>query len=430
MSRSQETLLLRNVGVLVTCDPEAGEGPLGLIRDAAVLCRAGRIDFAGPQSELPELGREEPVTLDLDGHIVTPGLIDCHTHLVYAGDRLDDFESRLRGESYGALSAQGGGILSTVAATRAASDELLLDLAEARIEHMVSNGVTTIEVKSGYGLNTRQELRLLETIRLADRRNIAELIPTFLGAHTFPVEARRSAEARAAYVDLVVEEMLPMVAAEKLAQFCDVFIEEGAFTLEEGRRILQKAKDLGLGLKVHAEQITHTGSAELAAEMGAVSAEHLERVSDEALAAMAAAGTVAVLLPGAATVLRDEMVDASRLREAGVAMAVATDMNPGTSPTHNLLLMAQLAVLGSGMTMDEGLLGVTAVAARALGLENDRGRVCAGLRADLALFRARDPRELLFYLGAGLCSGVVKNGHYHRIEAARPGRLRPWQVGR
>jgi imidazolonepropionase len=429
MTRPPEPLLLRNVGVLVTCDPQLGEGPLGLIPDAAVLCRGGRIEYAGPASGLPEMGAQEPVTLDLDGHLVTPGLIDCHTHLVYAGDRLDDFEARLRGESYGAVSERGGGILSTVAATRAASDAVLLDLAEARVEHMVSGGVTTIEVKSGYGLDTRHELRLLETIRQADRRCIAELIPTFLGAHTFPVSARRSVAARRAYVDLVVDDMLPAVARDKLARFCDVFIEDGAFSLDEGRRILVKAKELGLGLKVHAEQITYTGAAELAAELGAVSAEHLEQVSDEGLAKMAAAGTVAVLLPGAATVLRDKMVDAARLRKAGVAMAVATDMNPGTSPTHNLLLMVQLAVLGSGMTMDEGLLSVTAVAARAIGLGDDRGRIRAGLRADLALFRARDPRELLYYLGAGLCSGVVKTGHYHRIEAARPGRIRPWQLG-
>lgn len=430
MTRSQQALLLRNVGVLVTCDPELGDGPLGLIRDAAVLCRGGRIEYAGPSANLPESSGREPVTLDLDGHIVTPGLIDCHTHLVYAGDRLDDFEARLRGEPYGRLSQRGGGILSTVSATRAASDELLLDLAEARIEHMVAGGVTTIEVKSGYGLDTRHELRLLETIRKADRRSIAELIPTFLGAHTFPAEARRSAAARRAYVDSVVEEMLPAVVEDGLARFCDVFIEEGAFSLAEGRRILEKAKDLGLGLKVHAEQITHTGAADLAAELGAVSAEHLEQVSDAALEKMAAAGTIAVLLPGAAMILRDDMVDAARLREAGVAMAVATDMNPGTSPTHNLLLMAQLAVLGSRLTLDEGLLSVTAVAAQALGLGEDRGRIRAGMRADLALFRTRDQRELLYYLGAGLCSGVVKSGHYHRIEAARPGRLRPWQTGR
>ena len=429
MSPGQEALLLRNVGVLVTCDPELGEGPLGLIRDAAVLCRGTRIEYAGPEADLPDLGHDEPITFDIDGHIVTPGLIDCHTHLVFAGDRLDDYEARLRGDSYSEISARGGGILSTVRATRAASEELLLDLAEARVEQMVAQGVTTIEVKSGYGLDTRHEIRLLETIRAADRLNIAELIPTFLGAHTFPVEARRSDEARAAYVDTVVEDMLPAVAEGKLANFCDVFIEEGAFSLAEGRRILEKAKELGLGLKVHAEQITQTGAADLAAELGAVSAEHLEQVSDEALAAMAQAGTVAVLLPGAATVLRDEMVDASRLRSAGVPIAVATDMNPGTSPTHNLLLMAQLAVLGSGLTMQEGLLSVTSVAARALGLQDDRGRVRSGLRADLALFRARDPRELLYHLGSSLCSAVVKSGHYHRVEAARPGRLRLRQTG-
>ena len=414
----------------MTCDPELGEGPLGLIRGAAVLCRGARIEYSGPEAGLPDLRGEEPVTLDLDGHIVTPGLIDCHTHLVFAGDRLDDFEARLRGDGYGAIGDRGGGILSTVRATRAATDELLLDLAEGRVEQMVAQGVTTIEVKSGYGLDTRHELRLLETIRATDRRAIPELVPTFLGAHTLPIEARRSAKARADYVDLVVEEMLPAVVEQELAVFCDVFIEEGAFTLDEGRRVLETARDLGLGLKVHAEQLSNTGAANLAAELGAVSAEHLEQVSDEAIEALAAAGTVAVLLPGAATILRDEMVDAGRLRRGGVSMAVATDLNPGTSPTHNLLLMAQLAVLGSRMTMQEALLSITSVAAKALKLEHDRGTIRAGMRADLALFRVRDPRELLYYFGASLCSAVVKSGHYHRVEAPRPGRIRPWQAGR
>jgi imidazolonepropionase len=418
-----DSLLLRGVGVLVTCDPSVGSGPLGLIEDAVVLCRGSRIAFAGPASELPDIRDEDPLTLDLGGHIVTPGLIDCHTHLVHAGDRLDDFEARLRGDSYESISARGGGILSTVAATRAATDEMLFDLAESRVEHAVAHGITTVEVKSGYGLSTEHELRMLRTIEQVDKGTIADLVPTFLGAHSLPAEARVDAASRKAYVDEVVETMLPQVAEEKLARFCDVFIERGAFTLEEGRRVLEAARELGLGLKVHADQLTSGGGAELAAELGAVSAEHLEHVSDAGLEAMARAGTVAVLLPGAAFFLRDEQVDGRRFIDAGVQVAVATDLNPGTSPTHNLLLMAQMAVLSCNLSIEESLLALTSVAARAVGM-SDRGIVRAGLRADLAFWRCRDPRELIYQLGVAPCSGVVKNGRYHRVESPRPGRVR------
>ncbi len=358
-----------------------------------------------------------------------PGLIDCHTHLVYAGDRIDGFEARLGGDSYAAIAGRGGGILSTVRATRAASDDLLLDLAEGRVERLVAHGVTTIEVKSGYGLDPRHELRILEVVQRARQRCIADLVPTFLGAHSLPPEARRSPEARAAYVDSVVEDMLPAVVDRGLAKFCDVFVEQGAFTLEEGRRVLLAAKALGLRLKVHADQLSQGGGAGLAAEVGAVSAEHLEHASDEDLRAMAAAGTVAVLLPGAALFLRDAPPPAARFREAGVTMAVATDMNPGTSPSAHLPLMAQLAVLQGGMTLPEAILGITAHAAQALDLQQDRGRVEAGLRADLALFRVRDPRELLYEIGTNHCAGVVKSGRYHRVDAARTSRIRLGALG-
>jgi len=423
VTATQHSLLLRNVGVLVSCDPSQGEGPLGLVRDAAVLCRGTKIVYVGPESGLPDLDGDEPLTLDLDGHVVTPGLIDCHTHMVFAGDRLDDFQARLRGEPYAAISERGGGILSTVTATRAASDHMLRDLAEARLEASVVQGITTIETKSGYGLAHDQEIRLLETINKCDRNVIVDVVPTYLGAHSLPTEARRSAAARRRFVDEVVDRTLPEVAERKLARFCDVFIEDGAFTLAEGRRILERASDLGLGLKVHAEQLTHTGSADLAAELGAVSADHLERVSDAGLAAMAESGTVAVILPGAAFFLRDELVDVRRFREAGVEVAVATDLNPGTSPINNLLLMAQMAVLGCHLALEEALLSVTAAAAAALGLK-DRGVLASGKRADLALWRCRDPRELLYHFGTSPCSGVVKGGRYHRIESARPGRMR------
>jgi imidazolonepropionase len=423
LTRFTNSLLLRNVGALVTCDPTRGDGPLGLVRDAAVLCVGDRIHYVGPDEKVPRLSGEEPLTLDLDGCLVTPGLIDCHTHLVHAGERLDDFEGRLRGESYASVAARGGGILSTVRATRAASDDDLLATATARAEAAAAFGITTIEVKSGYGLSCKEELRLLEVVRQADKECLPELIPTFLGAHTFPEEARKGPVARQRYLDEILKEMLPAVAARGLARFCDVFIDEGAFTVEEGRRVLERAAGLGLMLKVHAEQLSYTGAAELAGELGAVSAEHLERVSDEGLAAMAKAGTVAVLLPGAAMILGDDPARCERFRAHGIPMAVATDLNPGTSPGGNLLLMAQLQVLGGGMTLDEAILAVTAHAARALRLQDDRGMLRRGMRADLALFRCTDPRELLYRLGASLCAGIVRDGTYHRVEVARPGLL-------
>lgn len=424
MVSAPSSLLLRDIGVLVSCDEQLGQGPLGLIRDAAVLCRGARIEYVGPESGLPHQDGDEPLTLSLDGCVVTPGLIDCHTHLVFAGTRLDDFEARLRGDSYSAIAARGGGILSTVEATRAASSEELLALTEARVEQCGSHGVTTVEVKSGYGLDLRHELRILDTVKACNRRVIADLIPTFLGAHVIPAEARGSATQRAAYVDRVIKEMLPEVVRRGLARFCDVFIDEGAFTLEEGRRVIEAARALGLGIKVHAEQLTNTGAGGLAAEFGAVSAEHLERISDQDLKAMAEAGTVAVLLPGASFFLQDEFPKAARFRDAGVAMAVATDWNPGTSPADNLLLMAQMAVLGCGLTIEEAIQSITVHAARALGLAADRGVLRAGMRADLAMFRINDPRELLYQLGSSPCSGLVKNGRYFRVESARPGRIR------
>ncbi len=362
-----------------------------MVRRAAVLCEDGRIVYAGPEADLPPLGDTEPLTLDIDGCVALPGLIDCHTHLVFAGDRLPDFQARLGGSSYGALAEAGGGILSTVRDTRAASDELLLDLCASRAEGAASHGVTTIEVKSGYGLDKRHELRLLRTVAACDRRSIPELVPTFLGAHSFPVEARRSEAARQGYVDTIVYQMLPLVAEQGLARFCDVFIEDGVFTLEEGRRVLETARDLGLGLKVHAEQMSRTGAARLAAELGAVSAEHLEHVNADDLRALAEAGVVAVLLPGASFFLRDGFADARPFRDAGVRVALATDCNPGTSPTVNLPLMAQMGVLGCRMTIDEAILGVTTHAAAALGLQDDRGMLRAGMRADLALQTLRFP---------------------------------------
>lgn len=416
-------LLLRNIGLLITCDGPTSE-PLGVIRDAAVYCDGGRIKYAGPEAQLPPIAGQEPTTVDCDGQLVLPGLVDCHTHLVYAGDRLGDFSQRLAGESYAAIAARGGGILSTVRATRAATDEELLELAEARVEGLACRGVTTIEVKSGYGLSVRDEVRLLEIVQRLARRSVPELVPTFLGAHSFPAEARGTEHGRRAYVDSIVRDMIPEVARRGLARFCDAFVDRGVFTVAEARRILECARLAGLRIKVHAEQLEHTGAAQLAAELGAVSAEHLEHADRADLEALAAAGTVAVLLPGANFFLRESFVDARAMRDSGLRVALATDLNPGTSPTDHLLLMAQMGVLGCGLSVDDAILAITTHAAAALGLDEDRGRIRQGLRADLALFRGRDVRGLIYELGASPCLAIVKDGRYVRVESPRLGTLR------
>jgi imidazolonepropionase len=296
-----------------------------------------------------------------------------------------------------------------VAATRAAALEQLVALARPRLEALAAGGVTTIEVKSGYGLEPASERRMLEAVRELDRDSRWELVPTFLGAHTVPAEFR---EDREGYLDRVVDEMLPDVVERGLARFCDVFCEPGlAFDAEESRRVLVRARELGLGVKIHADQLSAGGGAELAAALGAVSAEHLEHPSEAGIAAMARAGTVAALLPGADYFLGSAAhPPVQRFREAGVLMALATDMNPGSSPTTSLLLMASMACVRWKMTAPEALAGITAHAATALGLQGDRGRLAAGQRADLALFDVADHRDLVYWFGGHPTLGVVKDG--------------------
>ncbi len=365
---------IRGIDCLLSMDPSVGEGVLGMLRDAAVVWEGHRIVYVGSDRDAPDV----PGASDGRGGLVLPGLIDSHTHAVWAGSRFEEFEQRLAGVSYTEILEQGGGILSTVAATRSATEDALLELAVARLRTARSRGVTTMEVKSGYGLNLDTELRLLRVAREAGRRAGVRVVPTFLGAHAIPAEYRGD---RAAYVQLVIDEMLPSVVG--LADYADVYVDRGAFTVEEGHAILLRARALGLGVRIHAEQVTLTGAAAMAAGLGAASCDHLERIDDVGIAAMAAAGCVATMLPGAMTFLRDPSPPVDRLREAGVAMAVATDLNPGSSPVVDPWACMTLAAVSMRLTVPEVLSGMTRVAAQSLGLPT-AGRIVVGGPADLA----------------------------------------------
>ncbi len=378
-----------------------GDG-LGPVEDGAVAAKDGRIAWVGPRRALPADGIE---TTDCGGAWILPGLIDCHTHLVFGGDRADEFERRLAGEDYKAILAAGGGILSTVRATRAASEEELLGAALPRAEALMAEGVTTIEVKSGYGLEQEAELRQLRAARrLAGALPVA-VRTTLLAAHAVPPEF---AGRRADYARLVAEAMIP--AARGLADAVDIFHDPLAFDTDDARRVIAAAQRAGLPVKLHGDQHGDMGSAALGAACGALSVDHLEHANAEGLDAMARAGTVAVLLPGATLFLRETRIpDIAAMRNSGVRMAVSTDMNPGSSPALSLLLMLNLACTLYRLTVTEALRGATVEAAAALGLA-DRGRLAPGLRCDLALYRIARPAELCYWMGRNPCIGRVLEG--------------------
>lgn len=384
--------------ILVHGIPELWTGT-ELRRDAAVLLADGRVRWLGASADAPASAER----FDATGCIGLPGLVDPHTHSTFAGTRAADFERRLAGESYTAILEAGGGIHATVRATRAASEAELAALTRARLEGMLDGGVTTVEVKSGYGLSAAHEAKMLRAARAAG--GPVEVVTTFLGAHARPVDEPD-------YVDQVVDVQLPLCAP--LATACDVYCDRGAFSLAEAERILRAARDHGLAVRIHAEQVAFTGAAAMAAALGALSADHLERIDDAGIAALAAAGTVAVLLPGAMLYLRDAAPPVARLREAGVEMAVGTDFNPGSSPVRDLLGCATLACLTMGLTVAEALRGVTFAAARAIG-RADLGWLGEGSAGDLALFRPppgepAELRVLVQYLGGHRAAAVWKGG--------------------
>jgi len=394
-------------GHLATLDPDL-EG-YGEIRNGALACRGGRIVWVGAESDLPaapgECARD---VLELEGRWMTPGLIDCHTHLVFGGDRSAEFEARLKGATYEEIARAGGGIRTTLAATRAASEDELLRMAVPRILRLQAEGVTTLEIKSGYGQDPETELRMLRVARRLGEIPSVDVQTTLLAAHVLPPEFEGQ---RDGFLEMVREEMIPRAITEGLADAVDAFCEGIAFSVEECREVLLAGKRGGLGVRLHADQLTDGGGAALAAELGALTADHLEYTSVGGVSAMAKAGTVAVLLPGAFYFIGEtQPPPVAAFREAGVPMAVATDLNPGSSPLNSILLAMNLGCTLFRLTPEEAFRGVTANAARALGLGGDRGTLKIGKMADLAIWEVGHPRELAYWIGGQPCKGVVKNG--------------------
>jgi imidazolonepropionase len=379
----------------------------GEIRDAAIAVRGGRIAWLGPRSALPA-GARAAVEHDGQGRLLTPGLIDCHTHIVYGGNRSGEFEARLNGATYEEISRSGGGIMSTVRATRAASEDELMQASLRRVRSLLAEGVTTLEIKSGYGLDLETERKMLRAARRIGERLPVRVKTTFLGAHALPPEFAGKADA---YIDEVSDRMLPALASEGLVDAVDAFCEKIGFSSAQTERVFQAAERHGLPVKLHAEQLSDQGGAALTARYRGLSADHLEYLSPEGIAAMAEAGTVAVLLPGAFYFLRETTLPPlAALREAGVPIAISTDCNPGTSPMTSLLLVMNMACTLFRMTPLEALAGVTRNAAAALGLGGEIGTLEVGKAADFALWDVERPGELAYGIGGNPCGQVVFGG--------------------
>ncbi|HEX7992036.1 MAG TPA: imidazolonepropionase [Stenotrophomonas sp.] len=376
---------------LMTLDDASGG--LGSIRDGVVAARDGRILHVGPAADAPAFEADNRV--DCNGRWISPGLIDCHTHLVYAGNRAGEFEQRLQGVSYAQIAKAGGGIVSTVGATRQADDAALISASLPRLDAMLAEGITTLEIKSGYGLTLADERKQLRVARELGVLRKVEIVPTFLGAHAVPP----GHEAQA-YINEVCAVMIPAIAAESLAEAVDIFCENIAFSPAQAQQVFEAAKQHGLAIKIHAEQLSNQHGAELAAHNGALSADHIEHLDEAGIAAMRAAGTVAVLLPGAYYFTRETVLPPIQgLRDAGVPMALATDCNPGTSPLTSPLLTMNMGATLFRMTVDECIAGFTREAARALGRANRVGKLVAGMDCDLAIWDIDAPADLVYRIG-------------------------------
>ncbi len=381
------------------------------VDDAAVVISGGRIVRAGPADQvMPDVQKLTCPLIDAEGGAVVPGFIDPHTHFVFAGDRADEFAWRLEGISYQEIMSRGGGIVNTVKSTRTASPRRLYELALKRLDDMLGMGVTTVEGKSGYGLDKETELFQLEVMQALNRDHPVDIVATFMGAHALPPKYEKEGRRSKEFIDFLIEKVLPEVSERNLAEFCDVFCEEGAFSLEESRRILKAGRRRGLKPKIHADEMTSLGGAELAAEIEAVSAEHLLKVTEEGIDAMAKRDVTAVLLPLTAFSLREDYAPARRLINKEVPVALATDFNPGSSPTQSLPLLIASACLYMDLTPAEALTGATLNAAAALDRAEDRGSIEPGKRADLLILKAPSYRHLPYRIGTNIVDRVIKDG--------------------
>ena len=393
------------------------QGDIVRIENAALRAENGRIVFAGRESDYVRefSGRSAGVSIDGTGKTLIPGLVDAHTHPVWAGDRGPEIGRRLSGESYASIAASGGGIVATVRATRAASDETLRTLLRGRLAQMRAHGTTTVEAKTGYGLTVEDELRALKLLAETRDPDLPRVVPTLLAAHEFPPELR---DRRSEWVDAIVSEIVPRAAG--LARFCDVFCEEGVFTVDESRRILTAARAAGMGLRIHADELAPSGGARLAAELSASSADHLLRIGEEEVALLAKSGTIAVILPGTAWWMRARPAPARALIEAGVPVAVASDANPGTCFTESRAAVAAHACLDSGLSVEETLTAMTLNAAASLGLASEVGSLEPGKSADFVLLDAPDDRHLVYHWGVNLVAGVAIRGRWIPNRNERP----------
>ena len=411
LNKIEVDLVIKNAHELLTLSLSLkDESGLGIIQNGAVAVKGTEILWIGKTEGLGEkfILKREGREIDASGKIVMPGLIDAHSHLIFAGSRENEFEQRIKGLSYLEIAERGGGILSTVESTRKASFGQLFSLGKIRLDRMLSKGVTTLEAKSGYGLSLEDEVKILQVMKALQESHPIEIVPTFLGAHTIPREFR---DTRSRYVDLVIEEMIPRVAQERLAEFCDVFCEDKAFTLEESKRILDRGKQHGLKPKIHADQLSPGGGAELAAEIGAFSADHLEYISREGIKKMAEKRVTAVLLPGASFFLSMKKYPPVReMIEEGVDVSVATDLNPGSSMTESLPLMMSMGCTMFKMTPKEVIQGTTIHAARSMGRERETGSLEAGKQADLLLLDIPNYRYLPYHFGVDHTELVIKKG--------------------
>jgi len=378
---------------------------LAIIRDGGMLIRDGKIDIVGSSDKIEKNAGDGEI-IDAAGRVVLPGFVDAHTHPVFAGDRLDDFERRAKGETYEQIAAAGGGIWSTVEKTRAARETDLFEQAKKYAEWFLKCGTTTVEAKSGYGLTVEDELKILRVIRRLNEETPIEFVPTFLGAHAVPREWRQSE-----YVDLVIKEMLPRVASEKLAEFCDVFCERGYFDVAQSREILAAAKKLGLKLRIHADQLTNSGAAKLAAEVKTTTADHLEKIDEQGIAALKAAKVQPVLLPGSVYALGSTGYPRAReMIEAGLAVVIATDFNPGSSPTASMLMILSLACTQMKMSPAEAITASTINAAYSLGRADKIGSLKKGKLANFSIFDCQDYRELAYWFGFSQTHSVYVRG--------------------
>lgn len=398
--------VLSNIGFLATCLDKGTQKDIHPVRDAAIAWEGERIQWVGPKHQLPDNFQQGEI-IDGRGKMVIPGLVDCHTHLAFGGWRSDEFEMRVQGKSYLEIAQSGGGILSTVRETRAAGEDELFQKSFDFLRKMSVMGITTVECKSGYGLTAEDELKTLRVYKRLKQEQPLHIVSTFLGAHTIPPEFKQD---RSKYIELIIEKMLPAIARDDLAEFCDVFVEKSAFTIEEARNILTAGKVYGLEPKLHADQLTDMGGARLAAELEARSADHLEKISQSGIEAMAKTGVIGVTLPLASLYTQQPLLRARKLVDAGVQVAVATDFNPGSAPSYDLPLAMMLTCNQGGLTPAEVLKGATLYGAKAISHDHTTGSIEAGKFADFAIIDAPDPNFWMYHYRPNACIETYVKG--------------------